>query len=65
MIAGVNGTAVIEGTPLFVRGYLPVDDRLEDRLIGIRGRVSGLPEFGLDTGSGEMTITYAEERGLG
>lgn len=59
---GCNGVVMQDGVPAFVKGYLPVDDRLEDRLLNIKDLVTGIPQFGLDAGSGEMTITYAEEQ---
>lgn len=40
-----------------VAGYLPVDDRLEARLINIRERVRLLPSYGLPLESDEITIT--------
>ncbi|MHB1458417.1 MAG: 50S ribosomal protein L11 methyltransferase [Armatimonadota bacterium] len=59
---GCNGVAMQDGVPAFVKGYLPVDDRLEDRLLNIKELVTGIPQFGLDAGSGEITVTYAEEQ---
>lgn len=44
-----------------VAGYLPVDDRLEDRLKTIRTRVKLLPEFGLSLRSEELTIKWVED----
>lgn len=40
-----------------VAGYLPVDDRLEARLIHIRERVRLLPDYGLPLESDEVTVT--------
>jgi ribosomal protein L11 methyltransferase len=40
-----------------VAGYLPVDDRLETRLLNIRERVRLLPGYGLPLDSDEVTIT--------
>jgi ribosomal protein L11 methyltransferase len=53
---------VQDEVPVMVKGYLPVDDRLEDRLLKMRERVGELPEFGIDAGTGEITITYAEDQ---
>lgn len=58
---GCNGTVTIEGESPIVRGYLPVDDRLENRLMDMKSRISALPEFGLDAGPGTLTINYVEE----
>ncbi|MHB0998875.1 MAG: 50S ribosomal protein L11 methyltransferase [Armatimonadota bacterium] len=60
---GCGGTVILDNeVPVIVKGYLPVDDRLEDRLLNIRESVKNLPEFGIDSGSGEMTIKYAEDQ---
>jgi ribosomal protein L11 methyltransferase len=40
-----------------VAGYLPVDDRLETRLIHVRERVRLLPGYGLPLESDEVTVT--------
>ncbi len=64
---GCGGAAVTQlaNTPsqrlTDVIGYLPVDDRLENRLLNIRERVSKLPEFGLGLRSGEITLKFVEE----
>lgn len=42
-------------------GYLPVDDRLEDRLQHIRERVQELPELGLNLVTDEITIKWVED----
>jgi ribosomal protein L11 methyltransferase len=56
------GGVVIEGdAAVSVRCYLPVDDRLEDRLLHMRSGISDLPKFGLDAGPGEITVSYAED----
>lgn len=44
-----------------VMGYLPVDDRLEQRLDNIRARVKMLPEFGLPLRSDEITIKWVQD----
>ena len=59
---GCGGAVVQDEVPVMVKGYLPVDDRLEDRLLKMRERVGELPEFGIDAGTGEITITYAEDQ---
>lgn len=67
MDEGCGGAAVTQlaDTPLQrltdVVGYLPVDDRLENRLLNIRKRVSKLPELGLGLRSDEITIKWVEE----
>jgi len=58
---GCGGVAIQNGPAVIVKCYLPVDDRLEDRLLQIKEGLSSLPSFGLDIGSGEITITYAED----
>jgi ribosomal protein L11 methyltransferase len=42
-------------------GYLPVDDRLEDRLQHIRERVQELPELGLNLVTDEITIKWVQD----
>ena len=44
-----------------VAGYLPVDDRLEARLLSIRERVRLLPGYGLALESDEVTVTPVAE----
>lgn len=44
-----------------ISGYLPVDDRLENRLEIIKSRVKMLPEFGLRLRSDELTIRWVED----
>ncbi len=58
---GCTGTAIQGEEPITVKCYLPVDDRLEDRLLNMRERLVELPEFGLEIGTGELTIVYAED----
>lgn len=63
MIENGCGGTVVQSEPAFaVKGYLPVDDRLEERLLQMRTRIRGLQEYGIDAGTGEITITYAEEQ---
>ncbi|HEY3297677.1 MAG TPA: 50S ribosomal protein L11 methyltransferase [Armatimonadota bacterium] len=59
---GCGGVVISNEAPIVVKGYLPVDDRLEDRLLRIKAGTADLPKFGLEIGSGEMTITYAEDQ---
>ncbi len=59
---GCNGTASFDGAPITIKGYLPVDDRLEDRLLSIRASINDLPKHGLDAGIGEITVVYSEEQ---
>ena len=56
---GCGGTATSGDAPVIVKCYLPVDDRLEQRLLSIQARVKDLAGFGLDAGSGEITVKYA------
>lgn len=58
---GCGGTAVQGDVPVVVKCYLPVDDRLEERLSKIQTGIKDLPGFGIDVGSGEVTIKYAED----
>lgn len=62
------GGAVIGPTPSStthnatrVAGYLPVDDRLEERLARIRERVLLLPSYGLPLESEEITIAWVQD----
>lgn len=64
-----SGGAVIGPTPDTathssnrVAGYLPVDDRLEARLVRIRERVRLLPSFGLPLQSEEISIAWVEDQ---
>ena len=56
---GCGGTAISGDAPVLVKCYLPVDDRLEERLLSIKARIKDLPGFGLEAGSGEITVRYA------
>jgi len=53
---------IFQESPIIVKGFLPVDDRLEDRLLSIKAGIADLPKFGLEIGSGEITITYADDQ---
>lgn len=59
---GCGGTAVQGEAPVIVKCYLPVDDRLEERLLHIKAGIKELPKFGLDAGIGEVTVRYAEDK---
>ena len=59
MESGCGGTAISGEAPVIVKCYLPVDDRLEQRLLSIQARVKDLAGFGLEAGSGEITVKYA------
>jgi ribosomal protein L11 methyltransferase len=60
--AGCNGFAVNDdAVPVRITGFLPVDDRLEGRLDGLKGSLEALPEHGI-TGVGEdITVQFVEE----
>jgi ribosomal protein L11 methyltransferase len=45
---------------LFITGYLPVDDRLEERLEGLRERLAVLRESGLDPGDG-LAVRFVQD----
>lgn len=47
--------------PTTVSAYLPVDDSLEGRLARIREHVRALPDYGVDIGSGEITVRWVED----
>ncbi len=59
---GCGGFEVREvAQPPAVAGYLPVDDRLEDRLSSLKDALAALPGYGI-TGAGmELTLRYVEE----
>ncbi|MCG0274762.1 MAG: 50S ribosomal protein L11 methyltransferase [Thermosediminibacteraceae bacterium] len=44
-----------------VTGYLPESEKMNELLQEISRRISELPKFGLDLGSGEMEISFVEE----
>lgn len=48
--------------PNRVTAYLPVDDRLEERLNRVRRRVRLLPTFGLELKSDDISITWIEDQ---
>ena len=67
MAQGCGGTAVTQvvDTPsqnqTDVIGYLPVDDRLEDRLQAIRRGITSLPDFGLELRSDGIGIKWVAD----
>jgi len=67
MAQGCGGTAVTQVIDMpsqnqtDVIGYLPVDDRLEDRLQAIRRGITSLPDFGLELRSDEIGIKWVAD----
>ncbi len=60
--AGCGGFEVREtAVPPAVAGFLPVDDRLEDRLEQLGDALQKLPEFGIAGAGTELTLRYVEE----
>ncbi len=60
--AGCGGFEVREmAQPSAVAGYLPVDDRLEERLEQLQEALAKLPEFGITGAGTELTLRYVEE----
>ena len=63
--AGCAGTAAFskpsELDDLRICGYLPVDDRLEARLLSIKESVANLKDFGIMLPDTEVTITWVED----
>ena len=60
--AGCGGFEVRENVaPSAVAGYLPVDDRLEERLGQLQDALAKLPEFGVTGAGTELTLRYVEE----
>lgn len=57
-----GGVAIQGEAPVFITCYLPADDRLEERLLHMKGSIRELAGFGLDSGSGEITVRYAEDK---
>jgi ribosomal protein L11 methyltransferase len=62
MESGCGGVAIQGEAPIAVTCYLPVDDRLEQKLIQMRDSINSLPSYGIETGGGEVTIRYAEDQ---
>jgi ribosomal protein L11 methyltransferase len=50
-----------EAQPPTVAGYLPVDDRLEERLTQIQTRLAALPSFGVMGAGTELTLRTVQE----
>ena len=60
--AGCGGFEVREGAqPPAVAGYLPVDDRLEDRLGSLKDALAALPGHGVTGAGTDLTLHYVEE----
>jgi len=60
--AGCGGFEVREATqPPTVAGYLPVDDRLEDRLASLKDALAALPGYGVTGAGTDLTLRYVEE----
>lgn len=65
--AGCGGTVVgptfaaADAESSRVTGYLPIDDRLEDRLTSIRNRIADFPDYGLPLESDEVRITWVQD----
>ncbi len=60
--AGCGGFEVRETLlPPAVAGYLPVDDRLEERLEALQEALRALPAFGVVGAGTELTLRYVEE----
>ncbi len=61
-VAGCGGFEVREtAVPPAIAGYLPVDDRLEERLEQLQDALEKLPEFGVTGAGTELTLRYVEE----
>jgi ribosomal protein L11 methyltransferase len=58
--AQTEGAALGPGL-LRITGYLPVDDRLEGRLVELRGKLRDLREWGLPLGEQPLTVRWAED----
>jgi len=60
--AGCGGFEVRETAQLpAIVGYLPVDDRLEDRLSSLKDALARLPEYGVTGAGTDLTLRYVEE----
>ena len=59
---GCGGFVVQDtATPPLVVGYLPVDDRIEDRLSTLTGSLEALASFGVENAGTEITLRYVQE----
>ena len=59
---GCGGFEVREAAlPPAVAGYLPVDDRLEDRLGSLKDALAALPGHGVTGAGTDLTLRYVEE----
>jgi len=55
---GCGGTVIGPDPPGLVTGYLPVDDRLEERLESIRSRIASFADYGLKLQSDDLTVRW-------
>ncbi len=58
---GCGGFEVRDAQPPAIAGFLPVDDRLEDRLTHLQDALIALPGFGVAGAGTELTLRYVEE----
>jgi len=58
---GCGGVAIKGDAPVLVISYLPVDDRLEERLEAIQEGIRDLRRFGIEPGTDELVVRYVEE----
>lgn len=59
---GCSGFEVRDtAAPPAVAGYLPVDDRLEDRLAALQTALAQLPDFGISGAGTALTLRHVEE----
>ncbi len=59
---GCGGFEVRDGAqPPAVAGFLPVDDRLEDRLASLKDALDALAGFGVEGAGTDLTLRYVEE----
>ncbi|MDQ2799863.1 MAG: 50S ribosomal protein L11 methyltransferase [Armatimonadota bacterium] len=59
---GCGGFEVREtAQPPAIAGYLPVDDRIEDRLAQLKAALARLPEYGVTGAGTDLTLRYVEE----
>lgn len=58
---GCGGTVIGPDPPALVTGYLPVDDRLEERLESIRSRIASFADYGLKLDSDDLTVRWVAD----
>jgi len=59
---GCGGFEVRDGAqPPAVAGFLPVDDRLEDRLVSLKDALARLAGFGVEGAGTDLILRYVEE----